>query len=140
MRSDEPIVAQTVLDSVADGVFTVDREWRITSFNRAAERITGVHRGEAIGARCCDVFRASICGSECALQYSMDTGESIVNKAIMILDSKARKVPVRISTAVLRDQKGQVVGGVETIRDLSQVDGGGRERQHGSDPRRQWHR
>ena len=45
MQSDEPIVAQTVLDSVADGVFTVDREWRITSFNRAAERITGIQPG-----------------------------------------------------------------------------------------------
>jgi len=122
MRSDEPIVAQTVLDSVAEGVFTVDREWRITTFNKAAERITGVHRDAAIGARCCDVFRASICGSECALRYTMDTGEGIVNKAAMILDSKARKVPVRISTAVLRDHRGQVVGGVETFRDLSQVE------------------
>ncbi len=122
MRSDEPIVAQTVLDSVADGVFTVDREWRITSFNRAAERITGIHRDEAIGARCCDVFRASICSTGCALRYTVSSGEPVVNKAIMILDSKARKVPVRISTAVLRDQRGQVVGGVETFRDLSQVE------------------
>jgi PAS domain S-box-containing protein len=122
MRSDEPIVAQTVLDSVADGVFTVDREWRITSFNRAAERITGVHRDEAIGARCCDVFRASICSSGCALRYTVSSGEPIVNKAIGILDAKGRKVPVRISTAVLRDQKGQIIGGVETFRDLSRVE------------------
>ncbi|MCW8983712.1 MAG: sigma 54-interacting transcriptional regulator [Thermoanaerobaculales bacterium] len=122
MQSDEPIVAQTVLDSVADGVFTVDREWRITSFNRAAERITGIHRDDAIGARCCDVFRASICGSGCALRYTVSSGEPVVNKAIMILDVKARKVPVRISTAVLRDQRGHVVGGVETFRDLSVVE------------------
>jgi PAS domain S-box-containing protein len=122
MPADQPIVAQTVLDSVADGVFTVDREWRITSFNRAAERITGVHRDEAIGAQCCDVFRASICGSGCALKFTLSTGEPVVNRAIMILDSKGHKVPVRISTAVLRDQKGHIVGGVETFRDLSQVD------------------
>jgi PAS domain S-box-containing protein len=122
MQADEPIVAQTVLDSVADGVFTVDREWRITSFNRAAERITGVRRDRAIGERCCDVFRASICGSGCALNYTLGTGEPIVNRAIMILDAKGHKVPVRISTAVLRDQNGHIVGGVETFRDLSQVD------------------
>jgi PAS domain S-box-containing protein len=122
LRSDEPIVAQTVLDSVADGVFTVDREWRITSFNRAAERITGISRDEAIGVQCCDVFRASICSSGCALRHTIQSGEPIVNKAIMILDSKSRKVPVRISTAVLRDSRGQVIGGVETFRDLSQVE------------------
>jgi PAS domain S-box-containing protein len=122
MQSDEPIVAQTVLDSVADGVFTVDRDLWITSFNRAAERITGVRREQAIGARCCDVFRASICGTGCALKHTMQTGEPIVNKAIMILDSRGRKVPLRISTAVLRDQKGRIVGGAETFRDLSRVE------------------
>ncbi len=122
MPTDEPIVAQTVLDSVADGVFTVDREWRITSFNRAAERITGIRRDQAIGVRCCDVFRASICGSGCVLNHTLSSGEPVVNRAIMILDARGRKVPVRISTAVLRDQSGRVVGGVETFRDLSQVE------------------
>ena len=38
-----------ILDSIADGVFTVDKQWNITSFNRAAEQITGVSRSEAIG-------------------------------------------------------------------------------------------
>ena len=41
-----------ILDSIADGVFTVDDNWRITSFNRAAEQITGVRREDAIGQRC----------------------------------------------------------------------------------------
>ena len=41
-----------ILDSIADGVFTVDRDWNITSFNRAAERITGVPCNEAIGQKC----------------------------------------------------------------------------------------
>ena len=50
-----------IFDSIADGVFTVDGEWRITSFNRAAERITGVPREEAIGRQCSDIFRSSIC-------------------------------------------------------------------------------
>jgi PAS domain S-box-containing protein len=122
VQSDEPIVAQTVLDSVADGVFTVDHEWRIQFFNRAAERITGVPRDEARGSRCCDVFRASICGSECALRHTVETGEPVVNRAVMILDRRGRKVPIRVSTAVLRDRQGRVVGGVETFRDLSQVE------------------
>ena len=61
MYHDDPRAAQIILDSVTDGVFTVDREWRITSFNTAAERITGVPHDMAFGQRCCDVFRASIC-------------------------------------------------------------------------------
>jgi PAS domain S-box-containing protein len=45
-----------ILDSIADGVFTVDQNWHITSFNRAAEKITGVVRDEAIGQLCKDVL------------------------------------------------------------------------------------
>ena len=49
-----------ILDSIAEGVFTVDSDWRITSFNRAAEKITGTARNEAIGRQCWNVFRAAM--------------------------------------------------------------------------------
>jgi len=73
---------QVILDSIADGVFTVDLNWRITSFNAAAERITGVKRAEAIGRHCCDVFRASCCETECALKSTRRTGRPVVSKAV----------------------------------------------------------
>jgi len=112
----------TILDSVADGVFTVDGEWRITSFNRAAEQITGVPRDQALGRRCCDVFRASICEQQCALKETQRTGRPVVSKAIYILDADGRRIPISISAAVLRDQDGNPIGGVETFRDLSLVE------------------
>jgi len=122
MHHGDPQAAQTILDSVADGVFTVDRDWRITSFNKAAERITGVAHDEAIGSRCCDVFRASICESECALRQTIRTDKPIVNKAVYIIDADDRKVPISVSTAILRNGDGEIVGGVETFRDLSLVE------------------
>jgi len=111
-----------ILDSIADGVFTVDEQWRITSFNRAAEEITGVPRAEAIGRRCCDVFRASICETDCALRRTMETGKPVVNKAIYIVDADGNRVPISISTALLKDDAGRVIGGAETFRDLSLVE------------------
>ena len=118
----QPGISDIILDSVNEGVFTIDHQRRITSFNRAAETITGVPRLEAIGMQCCDVFRANICDSECAMRFSMETGQSIVNKAILIIDRRGRKVPIRISSAVLRDERGRIVGGVETFRDLSELE------------------
>ncbi len=122
MKSDEPGIGRTILDSLAEGVFTVDSEWRISYFNSAAERITGVPRSEAIGGRCCDVFHASICESVCALRHTLETGEPVVNRAAVIIDTRGRKIPISISTVVLRDDRGRPVGGVETFRDLSQVE------------------
>ncbi|MFH1418169.1 MAG: sigma 54-interacting transcriptional regulator [Planctomycetota bacterium] len=121
-ESPEQQAKDVILDSIADGVFTVDEDWRITSFNRAAEQITGVSREEAIGQNCCDVFRASICENECALRETLGTGRPIVNKAIYILDVQGRRVPISISAAVLKDANGKAIGGVETFRDLSMVE------------------
>jgi len=112
----------TILDSIADGVFTVNREWKITSFNRAAEKITGLTRDEAIGQRCCDVFRASICETECALNQTLQSGESLINREIYILNADGKRIPISISTALLKDDEGNVIGGVETFRDLSEIE------------------
>jgi len=113
---------EIILDSIADGVFTVDSDWRITSFNRAAEKITGIKKEEAIGGHCWDVFRASICESMCSLRQTTQTGEEVVNRAIYIVNSNGDRIPVSISTALLKDENGHVIGGVETFRDLSVVE------------------
>ena len=112
----------TILDSVNEGVFTVDREWQITTFNQAAEHITGVPRAQAIGSPCCDVFRANICEKNCALRRTMETGTPIVNATAHIVNENGRRVPIRIATALLKDKNGQIVGGVETFQDLTQVE------------------
>ena len=111
-----------ILDSINEGVFTIDLDWRITAFNRAAERITGVPREQAIGRPCCEVFRASICENACALKRTLDTGKSVVNATAHIITSGGGRVPIRISTAQLKDEDGGVIGGVETFQDLSQIE------------------
>lgn len=110
------------MESISDGVFTVDPEWRITSFNRAAEEITGVSRGEALGKRCSEVFRSSMCEVECALRRTLKTGKPVIGKSGYIIDSKGNRIPISVSTAVLRDAAGRVTGGAETFRDLSEVE------------------
>jgi len=113
---------EIILDSIADGVFTVDSQWRITLFNRAAEKITGIKAREALGRHCWDVLRASICETECSLRKTMETGEQTVNQPVFIVNTKGERVPLSISTAILRDEHGRVVGGVETFRDLTIVE------------------
>jgi PAS domain S-box-containing protein len=113
---------EAILESISDGVFTVDLEWRITSFNRAAEGITGVSRKEAIGRRCSEVFRSSMCGANCALQKTLKTGEPVIGKSGYIIDAEGNRIPISTSTAVLRDGHGRVIGGAETFRDMSEVD------------------
>jgi PAS domain S-box-containing protein len=111
-----------ILDSIADGVFTVDSGLKITSFNRSAEHITGIKKEQAIGRFCWEVFKANICEERCAMKHTMQTGRPVVSQSIYIVNHKGDRIPVSISTALLKDPNEAVIGGVETFRDLSVVE------------------
>ena len=117
-----PPANDPVLDSINEGVFTVDPEWRITAFNRAAERITGVRRQDALDRPCCEVFRASICEHACALKRTFSTGKPVINATANIVSASGERIPIRISTALLKGENGEAIGGVETFQDLSHVE------------------
>jgi PAS domain S-box-containing protein len=116
------VATKIILDSIADGVFTIDKELNITSFNRAAERITGITSKEAIGRKCFNVFHANICQTACALRETLRTGQEIIDVPVNILNLEGNLVPISISTAPLKDEKGNIIGGVETFRDLSSLE------------------
>jgi len=120
--SAEETQLSTILESIADGVFTIDRDWRVTSFNRAAQQITGFSRKQAIGQKCFDIFHANICQTACALKQTLDTGKEIIDLPVNILNDRGETLPISISTALLRDRKGAIIGGVETFRDLSAIE------------------
>jgi len=80
-----------ILESISDGVFTVDPQWRIASFNRAAERITGIGRKEALGKHCSEVFRSSMCEGACALRKTLENGKPVINQPCYIVDSDGRR-------------------------------------------------
>ena len=111
-----------ILDSITEGVFTVDSDWCITSFNRAAEEITGIPRKNALGQKCSYILRADVCETDCALRQTMKTGKPVINKAVHIVDAKGERHAIAISTALLKDENGKIIGGVETFRDMSLVE------------------
>lgn len=111
-----------ILESISDGVFTVDLDWRITSFNRAAEEITSISRKDAIGRFCSEVFRSNMCETDCALRRTLKNGKPIIGRSGYIIDEEGGRKPISLSTAVLKDSTGKVVGGAETFRDLSEME------------------
>lgn len=118
----QSIATKIILDSIADGVFTVDKDWNITSLNRAAERITGITEQKAFGQKCFDILHANICQTECAIRKTLRTGKEIIDLPVNILNKEGKVVPISISTAVLKDERGNIIGGVETFRDLSALE------------------
>ncbi len=112
----------SILESISDGVFTVDNDFRITYLNRSAEEMIQVRREEAIGRLCCEVFRSNLCEGACALRRTLEKGKPIIDLSCFIINNEGRRLPISISTAVLRDPDGQVIGGAETFRNLSDLE------------------
>ncbi len=113
---------QIILDSITEGVFTVDLDKNITSFNKAAEKIIGIPRSKAIGRKCYQIFASNICQGNCALEKTLKTRESIIDLPVDVLTRDGKIIPISISTAVLQNAAGEIIGAVETFRDLSVVE------------------
>ena len=115
-------LSELIFDSISDGVFTVDQNCRITSFNRAAERITGFQVSEAVGRHCFDVFRTEICHKQCALKDTLRRHDPIENARVTIITRDGREVPISVTTTLLKDRDGTAIGAVEFFRDVSEVE------------------
>jgi len=112
---------KTILNSVADGVFIVDRDMRITNFNRAAQEITGFSDQDAVGRRCYEIFRANVCYSSCPVKEALSAESTVSNREFNILAKDNRLVPISASASVLHDDQGATIGAVETFRDQSLI-------------------
>jgi len=110
-----------VLDVLDQGVFTIDEDSRITSFNRAAEAITGYSAAEVMGRRCSEVFRTNLCDRVCPLRQSIASRTEVRGQEVSITNRAGEVVPIAVSTAPLTTREGRLLGGVEVFKDLSQI-------------------
>ena len=115
-------LSELIFNSISDGVFTVDDKCRITSFNKAAERITGFKAAEAVGKKCFDVFRTEICHKQCALKDTLSHHDAVENTRVTIITRDGREVPISVTTMLLKDENGTAVGAVEFFSDESEVE------------------
>lgn len=116
------IFTNSILDSIVEGVFTVDRDLKITYFNNAAEKITGVPKHEAVGQYCFEALRSNICEKSCPISESLRTGKETINLQVNILRPDGKQLPISVNASTLKDEEGNIIGGVETFRDLSTIE------------------
>lgn len=111
---------QSILNSISEGVMTIDKDWKIASWNRAAERITGFHREEAIGQECMKVFRTPLCRENCPVDRALSCGHPYQDVEVAIRNKRNEVVHLLVNASPLYDADGHIIGGLETFRDVSQ--------------------
>lgn len=109
----------TILNSLAEGVITVDKEFKITFINEAASLMTGFQKDEVIGKICKNVFKSEYCSENCPIARILKFGKSIFDYDSQIECKNSTPIPIRLNAALLKDEKDNPAGGVITFRDLS---------------------
>jgi len=108
-----------ILHSLAEGVFSVDKEFRIKFFNEAAERITGFNRDEVLGELCKNVFKSKFCDNRCPIVRVLESGKTIYDFDTKI-QCKNHNKSIRLNAVLLKNDSPKTVGGVITFREIEQ--------------------
>ena len=111
----------SIINSLADGVFTVDKDLRITNFNKGMEELTGLKEPDVLGHSCMEILNSDNCDHNCPFSYTLKNGYGIANVSERIVGRNGDTIPVFISTAVLRDGA-MDIGLIATIRDASEIE------------------
>lgn len=110
-----------IIESLPIGVLTVSPELRVTSINRWGERLTGYSKEEAVGRYCGDVMQGGLCRTNCPLKTAIYHQHSEVRVDTTITNKRGQTIPVRMNTAALMDDNGNLIGGVEAFQDISRL-------------------
>lgn len=110
-----------IFNSNIEGTFTIDNDWNVTSFNLSAEKITGYKKSEAIGKKCWEIFNSSICRNGCHMEQTMKKGKPTIGNELEVINKSGRIVPIRVNSAILRNNKDEKIGAVETFLDISEI-------------------
>lgn len=110
-----------VIDSLPTAVLTVNSDRKITGFNPWAEKITGYSKSEALGKYCGKILQGGMCLADCPLKTAMNGHKPVSLVETTIINKWEETIPVRINTAGLFDDKGHLVGGVESFHDISRL-------------------
>jgi len=118
---DEKNKLEAIFNSRWEGTFTIDRNWTVTSFNHAAERITGYSSKAAVGKKCWDIFRSILCRHGCHMEFTMKKQKPATSEELMIIHREGHKIPIRVNSAPLYDGEKKYIGAVETFLDISEI-------------------
>ncbi len=115
---------KTIVDTLQDGVIVVDPRGRIVAVNPAAEKLTGYIADELVGQSCriLDCTGCKIIGKGAGKQWcGLYVRGGVRAKKCTITNKEHRTVTIVKNASILRNKGGQIIGAVETLKDMSEV-------------------
>ncbi len=114
-------IKDLIIDSIGEGVFTVDKNFRINFFNKGAERLTGFKAEEVLGRFCKHIFQSDSCFDNCPISQVLRNGKNLYDFETYYSFINESKSPIRLNASVLYNEKKEPTGGIVSFRDVSEL-------------------
>lgn len=108
---------EVIMESMVDGVITIDNEGKLTEINGAAERICGLKK-DAIGKQWSELLAEQVSFQELILE-TLETGKAFIGYEVILNRNDGSTVPLSVSTSTLRNKE-SILGTVIVFKDLSE--------------------
>jgi PAS domain S-box-containing protein len=115
-------ITTDILDSLSEGIFTVDKDFRINFINKAAEDMLGYQRDEVLGQFCKNVFRSQTCSTSCPIATVLEKGRPLSKQFSKLRHQNGQSLNIRLNAAVLKNSNGKAAGGVISFSDVSELE------------------
>lgn len=118
---------ESILDNTADGIMNIDSNRRITSFNKAMEKLTGYNREEILGKECFRVLALrnwendSLCHKKCPMLADSKTGGLVFEQEGKIRAKDGQNIDIAMAYSIARSPEGKPVNAVVNVRDISRL-------------------
>lgn len=108
-----------ILNSLTEGIFTVDNNFKISFFNRTAEIITGYKKNDVIGNFCKKIFQSELCYGSCPILKALSSGESVFDLRTKLKAKDGSLKFVKLNASIIKNNKNEPNGGIISFRDIT---------------------
>ncbi|MDB5109808.1 MAG: domain S-box protein [Mucilaginibacter sp.] len=108
-----------IVDTSDDAIYSKNLKGVISSWNKAAERMFGYTKEEALGKHISLLIPSSRLAEEDIILGNVAQGEKVDHFETIRVAKNGREIPVSLSVSPIRDSTGQIIGASKIARDIS---------------------
>ena len=108
--------SKEILDSLAEGVYVIDKEFKIKFVNKTGYEITKKKPEEILGKVCTTLCKSERCELGCPITEVLNTGKNVIDLESTLGDADGNPIPVLINASILKNEQNAPIGGIISFK------------------------
>ena len=110
-----------ILDSLVEGIFIIDKDFRIVYVNKVATEIIKLNAEELVGRVCISICKSERCQIGCPITEVLRSDRKVIDLESTIQDSTGKIIPIKLNASLLKDDENEPIGGIISFREDSKI-------------------